>query len=214
MEDAVSPSDADLIASFFRGDASALNALVARYLNLVFRFVVRMVGDEDKARDITQETFIKAWKALKSYDPERPFKVWILTVAKRTTIDTLRKKEALSFSHLARADEDDDFAETIADMQPRADAILLRQESERALQDLLATLPPKARAVVVMHDIEQLTFHEISEISSESLNTVKSRYRRAFLLLQERARPMRQEVGSTLSLRERPEEASGLALPA
>lgn len=185
----MSPStDAVLVQAFLDGEEAALGELVARHLDAVFRFVVRMLLDEDRARDVVQETFIKAWKSLPRYDKNRSFKTWLFTIAQRTTIDEIRKTRTVPFSWITSGEDEQDFSETIADTLPGAEQLMERAESEEALRELLAQLSESARAAVLLHDIEDLTFAEMSEVMEEPLHTIKSRYRRAYLRLQSLAK--------------------------
>lgn len=164
------------------GDENALGWLVRRYVGPVHRFLTRMVGDARMAEDLAQETFIKAWRHLNRFDENKPFLPWLLTIAQRTAIDELRKKHALPFSIL----EDEalpDLGATIADTQPLPDVWLARKETAAVLEEELLRLPPRTRAILLMHETEDLTFEAIAELMKEPMNTVKSRYRRAILAL-------------------------------
>jgi RNA polymerase sigma-70 factor (ECF subfamily) len=122
------------------------------------------------------------WRHLGRYDSNRPFKTWLLAIAKNTAFDYLRKKNPVAFFQLA-TEEQPDFAEGLPDLQPLPPELLARAETAQKISGALAKLPPQTSAVVLMHDDQGLTFQEISNVLHESINTVKSRYRRAILLL-------------------------------
>ncbi|MDO8583985.1 MAG: RNA polymerase sigma factor [bacterium] len=181
-----SPSDSALIASYRAGKASALEVLIRRHLSSVFHFLRGMVGDEAVSQDLTQDTFVKVWQHLWRFRLSRPFKPWLFTIAKRTALDYLRKKQPLTFSALQDPETDEPVEALIRDERPLISELLAQEDVAQAMRDLLMSLSPQARSVVLLHDEQSLTFQEISDLSKEPLNTVKSRYRRALLLLRER----------------------------
>lgn len=90
-------SDGELIGTYLRNhDESALTELVRRHMSSVFRYARRYTGNADIAADITQETFVKAWKHLKRFDCSRDFQAWLFTIAQRTAIDWLRTKRPVA----------------------------------------------------------------------------------------------------------------------
>ena len=173
----ISSTEADLIRAHYAGDEQALPTLIERFLPFVFRFLVRMVGNQQLAEDLSQETFIKVWQNLSRFHLNQSFKTWTLSIARNVAIDYLRKKQAIPFSNLENEDLPD-FGETIADPQALPSDLLLKNDLAQELSQALATLPPKTRSIILLHDTEGLTFQEIADGLQESINTVKSRYRR------------------------------------
>ena len=159
-----------------------MDEIIRKFLPIVYNFVYRLARDKSLAEDITQETFIKVWKNLSKLDPERDKRPWILSIARNTTIDWLRKKQPLTFSQLSN-DEDQDFSEQIADLGPWPDELFARQELGQLLANALDELPPVYREVVVLHQEGDLSLEEVSQVVGRPLNTVKSQYRRALLRL-------------------------------
>lgn len=174
-------SDADLIRSYRDGDETALSTLIRRHLAPLYRFVYRMVGDGRLAEDLVQESFLKAWKYLPRFDVSKAFSTWLYSIAKNVSLDELRKKRPMIY----RSDDEDaeDLIESIPDVQPLPPEILERKETAQELERLLSELAPASRSIVLLHDIEGLTFQEIADASDEPMNTVKSRYRRAIAFL-------------------------------
>jgi RNA polymerase sigma factor (sigma-70 family) len=146
------------------------DALVRQHVPAIFRYARRFTGDRDIAEDIAQETFVKAWKNLKRYDPSRSFSAWLYTIAQRTAIDYLRKKS------------DEPLPEELLDTAPSVLETLDMARENRALALATAQLPSEYRAVVQLR-LQDLQFHEIAERLKKPLNTVKSQYRRALGLL-------------------------------
>ena len=90
-------SDAELIEAFLEGSDQGFATLLERHLPMVYRFVYRYLGNADDANDVTQETFIRAWKHIKKFDRGRSFKTWVMTIAKNASLDFIKKKKPLLF---------------------------------------------------------------------------------------------------------------------
>lgn len=173
-------SDEELVASYVGGEEGAFTELVRRHLKSVYSFVLRFVGDEKDAEDIAQETFVKAWKNIRSYSPASArFKTWLMRIARNTSIDYLRKKKHLPFSALDGEDEAGSFAENLPDEQPLAEEVLAHANDLADLERALAKLAPLYRETLLLYYGSGLTFEEAADISGISANTLKSRHRRA-----------------------------------
>ncbi len=181
-------TDADLIRLAQQGDNAALAFLIERYFSSTYRFLARMINDRAIAEDLTQETFIKAWKSLSRFDAMKAFKPWLFSIARNTAIDYVRKKQPFSFSSL-EDEEDQAFTDSVTDPRPLPSSLLEHKDLGNQLAQALTHLSPVARSIVLMHETEDLTFQEIADALNEPLNTVKSRYRRALLLLQTKLTP-------------------------
>lgn len=173
-------TDIELIDAYERGEKQAFETLMARYIKTVYNFAYRLMGNTTDAEDVTQESFFKAWRYIKKYKPEFSFKTWILSIARNTAIDLMRKRKSLNFSDLdfKTAEGDIKFEETIADTEPLPEEIASREEIGKELEAVLDKLPVNAKAIVLMHLTEGMTFEEIARVIGEPMNTVKSRYRR------------------------------------
>jgi RNA polymerase sigma-70 factor (ECF subfamily) len=188
-------TDIELITSYKAGDVSALEALVSRHLKSVYNFALRLTGNASDADDVTQESFLKAWKYIKKYKAEFSFKTWLFSIARNSAIDLMRKRRSLNFSDLdfPGAHESVKFEDTIADSSPLPEELYSQKELGTELSRVLDSLPLNAKAVVLLHIVEDMTFEEISKALKEPMNTVKSRYRRALAtikdLLQEKIAP-------------------------
>lgn len=174
--------DKKLISDYLEGDSEALTALIQHNLKLVYRFVFRMVGDQQEAEEVAQDTFVKVWRNAKKYNPEQNFRTWLLSIAHNTAIDLLRKRRSFVFSDF-NTEEGMDIEETIADPAPLPVEILIQAEERKLLDGALAQLSLIHREVLILHYQEQLTFNEIGIILNKPLNTVKSHHRRALAAL-------------------------------
>lgn len=168
---------------FIKGDRKAFDELVKTHLNPIYSFIFRLIGSADDAEDITQETFIKIWKNAKRYDAKKSFTTWIFGIAKNTTIDFLRKQKSLPFSSF----EDDEgvnlLEENLSDPFPLPDELARRADAAKILSDAIDELEIKYRVVLHLYYDNHLNFREIAEILEEPIDTIKSRHRRALIML-------------------------------
>ncbi|MGD0977025.1 MAG: RNA polymerase sigma factor [Minisyncoccia bacterium] len=172
-------TDEQLVSQYLKGDETALETLFQRYLTPIFNFSRRYVGNVDVASDVTQESFVKAWKNLKRFDISKKFKSWLFTIAKNTAFDWLRKNHALPFSALESEDEIFD----VADEAPSFLKMLELKQSSKELEYAINDLPTHYRKVVKLRHHDALSFRGIADHLKEPLNTVKSRYRRGVIIL-------------------------------
>lgn len=175
--------DNQLAADYLRGDAGALEILIKRHLRPLYGFICRYVRSASDAEDITQEVFVRVWRHLKKFDQGKSFKTWIFSIAKNACVDWLRKRKTAVLAAFGDEDGEGAALDSLADPAPLPDELLQRRDLADALSAVLAGLPPDYRMVVLLYYHEQFNFREISEIIGEPLNTVKSRHRRALILL-------------------------------
>lgn len=175
-------SDEQLVKSYLTGDDASFEELIQRYLDQIFAFALNYTKNEALAEDIAQETFIKAWKNISSFDSDKRFKAWIFTIARNTALDQLKKKQTISFSSLNDENGENFLERTIIDSALRPDQLCEQYESDSWFKATVAKLSDKYRAVVIMRQ-NGYSFREIGEKLGEPLHTVKSRYRRALATL-------------------------------
>lgn len=175
--------DEKLVELYLDGEAVALDVLVERYLKWIYNFTARLCGDRKEAEDLTQETFLKAWKNLKKFDQKKSFKTWIFNIAKNTSIDYLRKKKSIPFSNFENKDGENLLAENLVDLAPLPPEIFERNNLAREIEVAIAKLPVKYQAVIFLKFNNDFTFQEIADSLDEPLDTVKSRCRRGLALL-------------------------------
>jgi len=166
------------------GDESAFSEITGLYLKPIYNFLCRLAGDRDAAEDLTQETFVKAWKNLKKFDQSKNFRTWLYTIAKNTAFDWLKKKKEIPFSTFTD-EEGESWLENVADGTDLPDEILERKNIAEELDEILQKLSPHYRAILLLHYKEDFSLHEIAEILGEPYNTIKSRHRRGLRKLKE-----------------------------
>jgi RNA polymerase sigma-70 factor, ECF subfamily len=183
----VSPSDAELVRRCLAGDERAYRELIERYERQVYSVAMRMVRVAEDAEDLTQETFVRMFKALDRYDPARPFPAWLLTIAARLSIDQLRRRRVKTVS-LFRSEpgSEEEHVVEFADPAPGPEELAERQEEQRGADRLIGSLPEHYRIVVVLRHQQGLSYEEISEALRLPLGTVKARIHRARALLKDR----------------------------
>ncbi len=160
-----------------------MQSIVAQYLKPIYNFAYRLSGNAEDAQDITQEVFIKVWKNIKKYNPSQSFKAWIFAIARNTTIDWLRKRKNLVFSDFENEDGSNFLENTTADEAPLSDELFAKKEGQKMLEEILQQIPIEYRTIIILHDIEDLTFEEIAKVVKKPMNTVKSQHRRAMQAL-------------------------------
>ena len=189
--DTVRLSDEELISKSQQGDRQAFDDLVQRYYSLVYNVAFRMLGNADSASDATQMTVIRAYRALTQFRQDAAFSTWLYRIATNVCLDRLRQDERTAQSlTVINADGGQGLDELeVPDNHLDPAGVVERFERQTLVQDAINTLHPEHRAVVVLFDINGLSYEEISEMLEVPLGTVKSRLNRARLALKERLMP-------------------------
>jgi RNA polymerase sigma-70 factor (ECF subfamily) len=176
--------DATLVGAFIKGDGDSFAALVDRHMPMVYKFIYRYVADADMANDVVQEVFIKVWKNIKKFDQKKSFKTWVLTIAKNTALDAIKKKKGILFSRIEEADTDlDTFLAPYVTSPDLPDALLQKKQTKADLDRMLRELSPSYRSVLLLRYSEHLKFREIADMLQEPIDTIKSKHRRALIQL-------------------------------
>jgi RNA polymerase sigma-70 factor (ECF subfamily) len=161
--------DRALIAATLAGDGGAFEELVLRYERAVFHLAVRMMRDRGEAEDVTQEAFLRAYRALASFRPGAKFSTWILTISYRLCCDRLAKRKRYSGSELSDR----------ADPAPGPAALVERDDDARRLRDAIDALPEKYRTVITLFHLQGKQYEEIATVLNLPLGTVKTHLFRA-----------------------------------
>jgi RNA polymerase sigma-70 factor (ECF subfamily) len=170
----VSDNEKLWIARARQGEDEAFTQLVEAYQRPVFNVCYRMLGDPAEAEDAAQETFIRAYMRIDSYDPDRKFSSWLLAIASHYCIDRLRRRRFGMVSW-------DDLPpwRWLPDSHPQPEEIALHHETQRHVQELLHKLPPDYKAAVILRYWHELSYEEIAEALDSTLPAIKSRLFRA-----------------------------------
>jgi RNA polymerase sigma-70 factor, ECF subfamily len=174
-------NDAEIAVEALRGSGAACEALVRRFERPVYNLIARLVQDPGMAEDLTQETFIKMFRALGTYDPRLRFSSWLFRIAHNTAIDYLRQRRpALVAPIVDEADGERDRLASIADitaMSPERAAS--NRELAAALEVAIDRLRPEYRSAIVLRHQEGLEYEEIAHVLDLPLGTVKTYLHRA-----------------------------------
>lgn len=164
------------------GDKAAFGRLVEAYQNPVYNLAYRMLGNAAEAEEAAQEAFVRAYKYLDSYDPQRPFSTWLFSIASHYCIDRLRRRR---IDWLPLREE---LAEPIglASVSPNPETVVTQRDREAWVQDLLTTLSPTDRAAVTLHYWYDCPYKEIAQVLDLTESAVKSRLYRARRALAEK----------------------------
>lgn len=164
------------IAESLAGDANAFSRLVTQYQTMVYNLAYRMLGRQVEAEDAAQETFVRAFTKLSSYDPKLSFRNWLLAITAHLCVDQLRRKQA-------------DFLEEealmgLADTRTASpETEIIKKEQERDVRALLESLPDKYRTMIVLRYWYDMPYSEIGQITGLEETTVKTRLFRARQML-------------------------------
>lgn len=181
----VALDDADLASRFATGDADSVRVVYQTYRRLVFSVSFKVLGDTGLAEDATQQTFVQAWRAVGSYDPQRALGAWLTTIAKRVAIDVYRRERR--HRNLDNIDTSD--SSSLVTLPPSAEQIHDVAELRRALDQL----PSADRDLMRMRHFDELTHAEIADELDIPVGTVKSRTFRAHRRLAELLSHLRAE---------------------
>ncbi|MBN2600585.1 MAG: sigma-70 family RNA polymerase sigma factor [Candidatus Marinimicrobia bacterium] len=184
MKDSFKVTDEELIRRFQAGDETAFEEIVNRYKNRLMNFAYRFVLDREEAEDIVQDTFLKVYQNRYAYKEIAKFSTWIYTITANLAKTILRKqrnRKLFFFSRLGPEDKDMDFPSNEPDTQSRIEG----KFDEQTIQKAIIKLPEHFRTAIILRDIQELSYEEISNIINAPLGTVKSRINRARLKLQE-----------------------------
>jgi len=169
-------ADNDLVARTLAGDVRAYEELVRRYERLVGRVLYSYARREISVEDLVQETFLRAYDRLNTFNPEYRFKTWLLAIANNLGVDTLRRRrEVIEFN-----------PEVHAEYSGGPDAQVLEVERARGVQEAIKSLPETYSVPLILRYNEEMSYAEISEVLDLTVPAVKSRLFRARNMLAER----------------------------
>lgn len=168
-----------VIRSVLDGNVNDFEKLVTAYEKNVYNLALRMVGDPDDAADITQETFIKAYRALGSFRGDSKFSSWIYRIASNVCLDFLRSRSRRAQVPLSFENEDEEGEIELPDMSQNPEKVLMKKLSMEAVRRGMEKLPPKQRQILVLRELCGLSYAELAQTLSVEEGTVKSRIFRA-----------------------------------
>jgi RNA polymerase sigma-70 factor (ECF subfamily) len=178
----VAATDGELVRGALDGSQAAFRELVERYQRPVFSVIARIIQDEGRAEEIAQDTFVKGFRALHTYDMSRKFSSWLLTIAHHGAIDELRRRapNTVSLDEMMQGDEGTHRLHQMADPSVASPAAVAeRVETAAVLKTAIGRLRPDYRELIALKYEQQLEYEEIVEITGYPIGTVKSSLHRA-----------------------------------
>jgi RNA polymerase sigma-70 factor (ECF subfamily) len=175
------------IEALRRGDRAEFARLVEQYDAYIYRLALRILGNPQDAEDVLQETFIKAFKHLSSFDGRSSLSTWLYRIATNEALMLLRKEKGgtISLDDPDPNGEDEQEPIQIVDWCCLPEEILMNSETKKMLDQAIARLSPALRVVVVLRDLQGLSTRETSQILRISEEAVKTRLSRARLQLRQ-----------------------------
>ena len=177
-------TDEQLIKKFQDGDVGAYNQIVYRYKDRLLNFIYRFLNDLDRSEDLVQDTLLKLYTHKDSYKEIAKFSTWLYTIAANLARTELRKiKRRKTFSVTELSYENREFNIASSDLDPGE--YHFSKNFEKNVQQALAELPDDFKTIIILRDIQELSYEEISKIVDVPLGTVKSRINRGRVKLQQ-----------------------------
>lgn len=167
-------SDEELVALSQGGDLDSFNQLVLRWERPIYALAYRVIGREEEARDVAQETFLRAFRALKGFKGQAKFSSWLYRITLNLCRDWIRREKR---APVAQAPEGVDLVELAGEATPAEtiEELVGRRQLGRAVSRAMAVLPEEQRTAIILKEYHGLTFQEIAELLDCPLSTVKTR---------------------------------------
>jgi len=191
-----------LVRAAAAGDDGAFEKLVLAHQKQVYNLCLRMSGSADDAYDLSQESFLKAWRALGQYQFEAGFSTWLFRLTSNVCIDFLRRRKRESHVSLTFSDDEEEGKEiSLPDAAPLPEQTLLVRETREELMAAMQALPAEYRVILQLRVVESLPYDEIGRILDIPIGTVKSRLARARIQLRKNLLLGNQSVfGSSMTM--------------
>jgi len=167
-------TDEELVARSIRGDSDSFNELILRWERPIYALAYRTIGREEDARDVCQETFLRAFRALPAFRGQAKFSSWLYRIALNLCRDWMRRERR---APVVQAPEGVDLRELAAAAEPAGsiEDLVARQDLSRVVEALMAELPEEQRTAIILKEYHGLTFQEIADLVGCPLSTVKTR---------------------------------------
>lgn len=167
-------TDEDLVARSRGGDLDSFNQLILRWERPIYAFAYRVIGREEDARDVCQETFLRAFRSLPGFKGQAKFSSWLYQIALNLCRDWIRRQRRARTVQLA---EGVDPVELAAEQGPveSIEDVVSRRELSAVVEEAMALLPEEQRTAIVLKEYHGMTFQEIADLQGCPLSTVKTR---------------------------------------
>jgi RNA polymerase sigma-70 factor, ECF subfamily len=189
----VETDDRVLVERAQAGDLAAFEALVEKYRQRVWRLAYNYLRDREDAWDVAQEAFVRAWQALPSFRGQSAFYTWLFRITVNVAADRARERAARGRAFGSERVHEDEWERVMVDHATRPDAAAGRVEERERIEKALGLLPEHHRAIIMLSDLEGLSYREIAEVLQIPIGTVMSRLHNA-------RKRLRQVLGPLLAL--------------
>jgi RNA polymerase sigma-70 factor (ECF subfamily) len=175
----VATDDGALVERCRQGDLAAFEPLVEKYRERVWRLAYRYLRDRDEARDVAQEAFVKAWQALPSFRGQSAFYTWLFRIAVNVAADRARQRAARGRAFGTERVPEEEWERLMVDPGPAPDTAAARTERRARIVQALETLSEPHRTIIMLSDLEGLSYREIADVLHIPMGTVMSRLHNA-----------------------------------
>jgi len=169
--------DEELMLNFQKGEMQAMDELLQRYKNPIYHFLLRLIQNDDEAKDLTQEVFLRIHQHRGSYTPSGKFSSWIFSIAHHLYVSCLRKKKW--FVPWPRSKDDPEQLMDIENQDPPVQEVVADNEFSHIVKQCIQGLPFLQKEALILREYEHLDYEEIAKILHKSLGTVKTLIYRA-----------------------------------
>ena len=180
-------TDEELVARSIGGDLDSFNQLVLRWERPIYALAYRVIGREEDARDVTQEAFLRAFRALGGFKGQAKFSSWLYRITLNLCRDWMRRERR---TPIAQAPEGVDLIELAGETAPSEsiEELVSRRQLGRAVEKAMALLPEEQRTAIILKEYHGLTFQEIADLLDCPLSTVKTRLYQGLSVLRKQLR--------------------------
>lgn len=178
-------TEQELIHSARKGDSMAFGELMQAHQDKIYTLCYRMTGNAEDAADLTQEVFLSAWRSLSRFQEQSSFGTWVYRMATNASIDFLRREKRRQVLSMTMEEDSEERQAQVPDERYSPHRLLEQKEARQAVVDALAALSPEHRQVLVLREMEGLSYQEIGQLLELEEGTVKSRIARARLALRD-----------------------------
>jgi RNA polymerase sigma-70 factor (ECF subfamily) len=167
-------TDEELVARSQRGDVDSFNELIIRWERPIYALAYRVIGRDEEARDVCQEAFLRAFRALPGFKGQAKFSSWLYRITLNLCRDWIRKQRRAPVSQMP---EDTDVLEMAAARGPveSIEDLVARRELSAVVEEAMAVLPDEQRTAIILKEYHGMTFQEIADLQGCPLSTVKTR---------------------------------------
>jgi RNA polymerase sigma-70 factor (ECF subfamily) len=172
--DLMTRTDEELVARSIDGDTDSFNQLVLRWERPIYALAYRVIGREEEARDVVQETFLRAFRGIKNFRGQAKFSSWVYRIALNLCRDWIRRERR---APIQATPEGVDLVELAAEQGPveSIETLVARHDLSKIVEQAMALLPDEQRTAIILKEYHGMTFQEIADLQGCPLSTVKTR---------------------------------------